>query len=207
MSYDRWHHPALKQYHCKLAGDDYVDFPRTPVWLSEDDALDLKKLFSRLRGFVSYGSPLETFARTWPAIVQLNLTAIFSEKFEWLNFYDPVDFVASPLSSFSKQIDVSHQNVKLVDVPVRSSINIVTSHVKYVGSRRVMTDLIAWMMHPEKWFVDVKQYKSPSRFRIFGRHLAAALQGLVLLFFGGLLWPFSILAVAAALQFILGRVF
>jgi hypothetical protein len=80
--------------------DSYVDCPKCPNWLPEDASLDRARLFSKLRGLVTYGSPLETFAKTWPAIVQLRDKIDFNRDFEWVNIYDPTDIVAPVLQSF-----------------------------------------------------------------------------------------------------------
>ena len=76
--------------------------PRRPVWISDDRCtLDRKKLFSGLRGFVTYGSPLDKFAFLWPQIVNVNNDkAVFAECFEWINIFDHSDPVAGRLDAF-----------------------------------------------------------------------------------------------------------
>ena len=76
--------------------------PRRPVWICDDGlTLDRKKLFSRLRGFVTYGSPLDKFAFLWPQIVNVNNdNAVFAECFEWINIFDHTDPVAGHLDAF-----------------------------------------------------------------------------------------------------------
>ena len=64
--------------------------------------MDREELFSKLRGFVTYGCPLDKFAFLWPSIVPINKqNAVFSNKFEWINIYDHTDPVADRLRWFS----------------------------------------------------------------------------------------------------------
>ena len=76
--------------------------PRRPVWICDDRCtLDREKLFSGLRGFVTYGSPLDKFAFLWPQIVNVNNdNAVFAKCFEWINIFDHTDPVAGQLDSF-----------------------------------------------------------------------------------------------------------
>ena len=79
--------------------------PRRPVWVRDGCTLDRKKLFSRLRGFVTYGSPLDKFAFLWPQIVNVNkdksaFAEGLKESFEWINIFDHTDPVAGHLDAF-----------------------------------------------------------------------------------------------------------
>ena len=76
--------------------------PRRPVWICDDRCtLDRKDLFSGLRGFVTYGSPLDKFAFLWPQIVNVNTDhRAFAEGFEWINIFDHTDPVAGRLDAF-----------------------------------------------------------------------------------------------------------
>lgn len=76
--------------------------PDRPIWIQDDDAvIDRKILFSRLRGLVTYGSPLDKFAYMWGAIVPINPDkTVFDKKFEWLNIFDHTDPVAEALRAY-----------------------------------------------------------------------------------------------------------
>lgn len=75
--------------------------PPRPPWLKEDDVVHRHRLFERLYGFATYGSPLDKFATLWPRIVPLNtLGAVFPKGFEWVNVYDPTDPVGANLDFF-----------------------------------------------------------------------------------------------------------
>lgn len=76
--------------------------PRRPVWIDDDrEGLDRRKLFRKLRGFATYGSPLDEFAFLWPQIVNVNNDGgAFPERFEWINVFDHTDPVASRIDAF-----------------------------------------------------------------------------------------------------------
>ncbi len=75
--------------------------PPFPSWRDEEYILDRKFLFAKLRGLLTYGSPLSKFAALWPEIVLLNKEKdVFNKNFQWFNVYDPTDPVAGPTKSF-----------------------------------------------------------------------------------------------------------
>ena len=76
--------------------------PRRPVWIKNKQlGMDRQCLFRNLRGFVTYGSPLDKFAFLWPQIVNVNNDrTAFSEGFEWINLFDHSDPVAGRLDAF-----------------------------------------------------------------------------------------------------------
>jgi virulence-associated protein VagC len=76
--------------------------PQRPIWLKNDEIVDRSKLFSNLKGFVTYGSPLSKFAVLWPSIVPINRDlSVFRKDFEWINIFDPTDPVADFTRFFS----------------------------------------------------------------------------------------------------------
>ena len=75
--------------------------PSRPAWLKPGDIIDRSDLFKKLKGVITYGSPLSKFAVFWPAIVPINQdTDVFASDFEWINVYDPSDPVAAPTKYF-----------------------------------------------------------------------------------------------------------
>ena len=61
------------------------------------------KVFSCLRGLLTYGSPLDKFAAIWPARVPNNRgEPVFSKDTEWINIYDSTDPVAGNLDAFGQ---------------------------------------------------------------------------------------------------------
>lgn len=74
-------------------------------WRESGSAIDRKNLFSKLKGFVTYGSPLKKYSILWPWLVRKNSDPhVFRQDFEWINIYDPLDPVASRTEFFSKEI-------------------------------------------------------------------------------------------------------
>jgi len=104
---NRWMNPDFQSFKDTPSSpdSDYPDEPKCPLWLSDTDCLNQLAIFKKLRGLVTYGSPIETFARTWPAIVHIDPNTLspgakLRNDFEWLNIYDPVDVIASKIKSF-----------------------------------------------------------------------------------------------------------
>jgi hypothetical protein len=76
--------------------------PSRPCCLDHEDVIDRARLFKKLAGFMTYGSPLDKFAHLWPRTVPLNpeKRAIFTEGFEWINIYDNTDPVGARIDLF-----------------------------------------------------------------------------------------------------------
>ena len=71
-----------------------MDPPR-PRHVKRDECLDRSVLFGGLRGFFTYGSPIDKFTVLWPHVAPVNdEPAVFRPEFEWVNVYDQVDPVA-----------------------------------------------------------------------------------------------------------------
>lgn len=88
--------------------------PGRPDWLSYDDVIHRQRLFAKLRGVLTYGSPLDKFAALWPRIVatatdqhDANGQAVspFPGGCEWLNLAAPEDPVAGTLESYNTRKD------------------------------------------------------------------------------------------------------
>ena len=87
-----------------LTGDQLSAMrPRRPHWLAENAGVSREKLFERLAGFVTYGSPLHLFARLWPNTVPLNLRCAFSRAFKWVNVHSPLDPFSGALRPFVRK--------------------------------------------------------------------------------------------------------
>ena len=69
--------------------------PPRPAHVGCDVCLDRAALFQRLRGFLTYGSPIDKFTVLWPHVAGPNREVrVFQPDFEWVNVYDRVDPVA-----------------------------------------------------------------------------------------------------------------
>jgi hypothetical protein len=78
--------------------------PGRPAWLGDMDLISRPALFSRLRGIVTYGSPLNKFAALWPRIVATATDRTdgspFSPDCQWLNLRARQDPVAGDVARF-----------------------------------------------------------------------------------------------------------
>jgi hypothetical protein len=84
--------------------------PRRPVWLGDRDGIDRDKLFSRLQGFLTYGSAIGKFHAIWPIIVPANAQEeVFPENFYWINVFDPTDPVSGPLDAYTREYGYNAQ--------------------------------------------------------------------------------------------------
>ena len=212
MSINRWDSRDLQEFITVSDNDiGYADEPICPLWLeriAELDgraALDREALFSRLRGFITYGSPLEIFAHLWPAIVQVNEEKVFPADFEWLNFYDSTDIVARrPPHSFADAEAISPKNFCCA-----SSRRVWQAHTRYFhmsGRRKPSTFpvLVEWMVgspspaEASSSFTDVAERRglsplSARKIRWRRRFAGAQLFGFLASasFSGPWLWPIS----------------
>jgi hypothetical protein len=79
--------------------------PARPGWLDIEDRINRPELFKGLRGFLTYGSPLDKFAGLWPRIVATATDRKdgrnpFPDGCRWINLASPCDPVAGILDSF-----------------------------------------------------------------------------------------------------------
>jgi hypothetical protein len=179
------------------------------MWLPDDAAVDLDKVYERLRGLVTYGSPLETFARTWPAIVQINDRAAIPEKFEWLKLHDPVDIVAWRLVSFGEADAKGFGEIKPKNLLCRASQWVTHAHTSYLATkfrnadRRILPAILDWMIVGSKAMDpgdDVMSNRILPRSGIAGHRLLAILQWILALLIGCLIWPYAASAIAGVVK-------
>ena len=207
LTKNQWDDDQVEELKTKslLRDDDlaHPEQPKVPMWLEPEDAIDRKLLFARCRGLITWGSPLETFAQTWPAITPITSEEPFPEGFEWLNFHDPVDVVASPLRSFSANARMAPA-IRLApkNVPCRSSLNIASAHTGYFrhrnngdARRRIGASVARWMQQPGRTFEQIAADVGLTSLRpwsIFVRRALLLAQAFVILFFGIWIWPKAI---------------
>ena len=116
--------------------------PRRPVWLKDEDGIDREALFERMRGFITYGSPLDKFAALWPKIVPSNRqSAVFAKGSEWINLYDTSDPVGASLDAFPalrrhKGANPDRIALKPHNAACRASAAFLLSHVRYFTPRK-----------------------------------------------------------------------
>jgi hypothetical protein len=116
----------------RLATDEKQNMlPQRPIWLEDDEIINRSELFSKLKGFVTYGSPLSKFAVLWPSIVPINKdVSVFREDFEWINIFDPTD----PVSDFTRFFDSKGANNCLIpkEIAYKAEKVFLLSHGEYL---------------------------------------------------------------------------
>ena len=98
---------------------------------------------ARLRGLVTYGSPLDKFAYLWSQIVNINHdTAPWragngerTVPFEWINVYDHTDPVSAGLEAYEGG-SIPADSPKPVNLAYKASWVLLLSHLKYLALRR-----------------------------------------------------------------------
>jgi hypothetical protein len=78
--------------------------PARPPWLADEDVINRQLLFGKLRGFLTYGSPLDKFAGLWPRIVATatDHDKPFPDDFRWVNLHAPTDPVAGSIDCYDE---------------------------------------------------------------------------------------------------------
>jgi hypothetical protein len=71
--------------------------PARPLWLEPNQIAFRERIFKNMRGFVTYGSPINKFRAIWPARVPNNKFPAFRDDCWWLNVYDKIDPVSGVL--------------------------------------------------------------------------------------------------------------
>jgi hypothetical protein len=208
---NRWTHCDFQKFKAAPSSPDrdYPDEPKCPLWLSSSDGLDQKAIFAKLRGLITYGSPIETFARTWPAIVHIDPDATIvgpklPDEFEWLNIYDPVDVVASKITSFGVSKPDERGVMKPKNLCFRSSKFILAAHTSYLKPKtanlyhKAVPALFRWVMHPEAPFCVDSQGEGSlvDRGESNRRKVWAIFQWAFVLVLGLVIWPYSLIVVA-----------
>lgn len=97
--------PFKRDPGCKRREDVGAMMPARPPWLRDRDVINRPLLFSKLRGFLTYGSPLDKFAGLWPRIVATATDrkvkrSPFPKNCPWINLVAPSDPVAGKLDSY-----------------------------------------------------------------------------------------------------------
>ena len=140
--------------------------PPRPHRLENTDKIDRKELFNGLKGFCTYGSPLDKFATLWPAIVPINEDTEPLKCCTWVNVRDPIDPVAGELDQF-RRWGAFVPN----DVPYRSSPGFLLAHLAYLKPRGGPDGFAPRLGH---WIVEGEfDPKVSGRFRVRKRLRAA----------------------------------
>ncbi len=118
--------------------------PARPDWLGEKDVINRPALFQNLKGFLTYGSPLEKFAAMWPRVIatatdRSDMARVFPEGCRWINLTAPHDPVSGRLESFraskSGLPEGATPHLETKSVPLDAAY--VLAHIRYfIGSER-----------------------------------------------------------------------
>ncbi len=134
--------------------------PERPGHVEPDERLDRKKLFGSLRGFLTYGSPIDKFSALWRDIVYINPEDdVFPEEFEWLNVYEINDPVAGFLNTTN--IQDARKGTKTTPLPLnlgyRTQPIFATAHTSYFShpekDGRLPRAVAKWLLNPDVCFV------------------------------------------------------
>jgi hypothetical protein len=112
--------------------DNKIEIPPRPLWISDPDVVVYRdKLFSKFRGFFTYGSPLDKFAGMWPAYVPINpADAVFPPRAQWINIFDRTDPVAASLQAYN------NAEIRPANYGYKASPALLVSHLKYLDLHR-----------------------------------------------------------------------
>lgn len=145
--------------------------PARPVWLKDEAAISRRALFRNLRGFLTYGSPLDKFAELWPKIVPMNREKnVFRSDFEWVNVFDRTDTIAGNLDEFSipTWIDVEGEepggkDLRPINVSYEACPFLLFSHLRYLNHKPRGGGLIDSVV---KWVVSSQPFETPGRGKV-----------------------------------------
>jgi hypothetical protein len=108
-------------------GEPKREIPPRPLWIRNDEIVVYReKLFDRLKGFFTYGSPLDKFAGMWPAYVPINRDVDVFRKVKWINIFDRTDPVAAALKAYDSA------GLSPMSYGYKASPVLLFSHLKYL---------------------------------------------------------------------------
>lgn len=147
-----------------LLGPTHEMRPSRPGWLDDDHVIDRKKLFGKLQGFLTYGSPLDKFAFLWPNIVPINKDneAVFPPGFQWINVYDNTDPVGASLEAFEPHTssDDTHSVASPKNFSFDASPWLLISHLKYLDFTPGKTGQLVNRL--AEWLVSGQRFREPT---------------------------------------------
>jgi hypothetical protein len=143
--------------------------PPRPAWVGKDEVVYHDRLFDRLHGFLTYGSPLAKFAGIWPGIVQVSLLAAFTPHAKWINLYDPID----PVSGRLEKLQIGP--LSPIDVGYAAGPWLLVSHLQYLKQRSAPTSAATATVH---WLLTDCTGVFPPPLKVSGNcHAARGVEG------------------------------
>lgn len=119
--------------------------PKRPVWAASNEVAYRARIFERLRGVLTLGSPLDKFATIWPARAPICRIPAFQKDLTWINAYDPLDPVSDALRAYHRpKLFPPPKNVGVVCSPV-----LLLAHLGYLnwrGTGCLADGLAKWLL-------------------------------------------------------------
>lgn len=109
--------------------------PRRPAYVQKDEILSRRILFKDLRGFLTYGAPIDKFHTLWRPYAPVNCQKdVFRTDFEWINLYEDLDPIGAKLDF----VDSAHAGGVKDRMPLnlgyRNSLLLGVAHCRHFGS-------------------------------------------------------------------------
>lgn len=103
-------------------------FDKTPRknWIPDGYCINLKAVYERFGGLITYGSPLHMFAKMWPSIIEINIEREFG-KFPWINISNTLDPIAGDINF----IDPERDGIDIHNFSFDEGYFVHKSHTKY----------------------------------------------------------------------------
>lgn len=159
LSEEHWRRIKSTRFYSEtgLGGDGLSAMrPRRPRWLADRDGVSRERLFERLAGFVTYGSPLHLFARLWPNTVPVNLRHAFGGKFRWINIHSPLDPISGALGVFQKLVKKGQSETALTSHLYAGSWRAFIAHAEYLRDKGREVDFCRAL---GRWFLSVSDFE------------------------------------------------
>ncbi len=169
--------------------------PVRPPWLRANDAIHRGRLFDRLEGFVTIGSPLDKFAALWPCIVRINGQALGARRrVPWINVTDLQDIVGSSIDLFEPCPPAQGiGGLEKTEVGWADQLTLATAHTSYWTAKRraqrpdrLIEKLLSWF--EGNAFERPQDCMSPALAKLIYWASLIALPAVILLGFVSLLW-------------------
>lgn len=141
--------------------------PARPPWLDDEDVISRPELFRKLRGLITYGSPLDKFAGLWPRIVGTATDRKVGDGEKplagcrWVNIAAPQDPVAGMLCRFPAEpggrMEGAIPPVRNIALPFSPTYGL--AHIRYfaaaerwvdTGLERVKKSIASWIAGGEE---------------------------------------------------------
>jgi hypothetical protein len=165
--------------------------PPRPPHVRQDEVLCRRRLFEKLAGFMTYGSPLDKFYSMWRPIVPINKDLdVLGERFQWINAYEDLDPIGACLNFVESEAIAAKS--RLVPQNYRASTCrwLGIAHIAYfrrLAFLRRQKEPTELCVHTARWLVDGEQFAAaagsgltrcesqPAQWPVYSQAVAASL--------------------------------